>query len=754
VYDRVDLVVASKLRAPPQRSTVVPRHHLTDTLTVGFAGGAPVGLVCAPAGFGKTTLLTSYLDRTDGAAAWFQVDTHDNDPARFWTHLYAAIQQLDHTSTGSIPVTWLRAGDWLAVISAVIAELDRLGGTTVVIDDYHHITSSVVHEHLEQLLQWLPPGTTVVIATRIDPPIPCLGRLRVQGGLVEIRAADLAFDSVDGAALLAGAADLDLTPAGAEELVARTEGWAAGLYLAGLSMKRHRDPALVLAAFDGDDRLVADYLRSEFMAGLDQPTRRFMLRTSVVDELTGPLCDAVVSSGDSAARLRELEGVNTLLIPLDTRGERYRYHHLLAHWLRSELTLTEPALVPELHSRAATWFRRERRMELAFAHAMAAEDRELAATIVEEGWKDTMLSGHVLTARDWFSSLGSELVAASAPLATAQASLCLNTGRPHEEVERWLEQARQAATPGDRALQAEIDQVSALHCRQKGDLGAALELARSVVDGPDGPARCQALTTLGSVLYLHGNLAQAEAVLQGAVAASDGDGDALDRHLASGHLAAVYYERGHRREAGQRAEATLDDARAVRLDNWPTLLVAHHVLGQLALDEEEPDRASDHLETALRQSRQARYRPLELMILLSMARLHAGQHHGVEARRVLESAQRMVADMPDPGRLADLVPVTGRQIAMATAARPQPSTGLSSSLPTADGSGRPLIEDLTSRELSVLRLFASDLSLRDVGRELYVSHNTVKGHAKAIYRKLSVHSRQEAVARASSLGLL
>ncbi|MGI9614875.1 MAG: AAA family ATPase, partial [Acidimicrobiales bacterium] len=403
------------------------RDRLLARLGSGFEDGASVGLVCAPAGSGKTTLLTAYLDQfPDNRVAWLNIDDYDNEPARFWAHLVAGLAK-EPSEMGPVSPDSIRTGDWAGVVERIAASLEGTTERWVVLDDYHEITSAVIHEHVDRLLRWMPPTVRVVVSSRLDPPLPVINRLRLDGRLVELRASDLAFDAEEAARLLTTASNQDLSPEVSSWLVDRTEGWAAGLHLAALSIKRTGDPEAVVDRFAGDDRLVADYLRAEFLSGLDTDTRQFLLQTSVLDELTGELCDEVLNTTGSAARLRDLERSNLLLIPLDDRGHRFMNHHLITHWLRSELALTDPDLVPELHRRAARRFIEAGIPEPAHRHAVASGDRSLVVEVCELFWHGLIMAGRQITVRAWLDELG-PAVETSASLCVGRAQLARNTG--------------------------------------------------------------------------------------------------------------------------------------------------------------------------------------------------------------------------------------------------------------------------------------------------------------------------------------
>ncbi|MGI9611512.1 MAG: LuxR C-terminal-related transcriptional regulator [Acidimicrobiales bacterium] len=734
-------IVASKVRRPPARRDGVERNRLLTHLADGFDRGASVALLCAPAGSGKTTLLTAYLDRfASHRVAWLNVDGYDNEPARFWAHLITGLAA-SSDDREPVPLAMARTGDWAGIVEAISASLERSGEQWVVLDDYHEITSSVIHEHVDLLLRWLPPAVRVAISSRLDPPFPIINRLRLDGRLVELRADDLAFDVEEGGRLLATASSQNVSPEVSSWLVGRTEGWAAGLHLAALSIKRTGDPAAVIDRFEGDDRLVADYLRAEFLSELDPATRRFLLHTSVLDELTGELCDEVADTTGSAARLRDLERGNLLLIPLDDRGRRYRNHHLITQWLRSELTLTEPDVVPELHRRAAQWYLTAGTAEPAHRHAAASGDAELVVDVVERFWHDLLMSGRNVTVRNWFEELG-PTIETSASLCIGRAKLARNTGEPAETAAAWLQRAEKLIDPADTRTVVLLHTNLVVHERMVGDLGAAERHGRAALAAVTDPALVpEVRSLLGATLAQLGSFIEAVDHLQGAIDTMQPGTDHLTALFARAHIALPLYESGQRQRSREAALGALVWAEDADYATSPILGSSRTVLGLLCLDEGLLDEANAHLERALVDTTRSRAVTSRVHALLGLARHASVTSHAVQAKELLAEAKRLTNTMPDPGRLADLVEVASHQYL-----NRKPST-------TSDGATL-LVEDLTERELAVLRLLPSDLALRDIGSELFVSHNTVKGHVKAIYRKLAVHNRDEAVARSRELNLL
>jgi LuxR family maltose regulon positive regulatory protein len=330
-----DVLLATKLRVPQPRPGLVARPRLLERLDRGMAQG--LTLVCAPAGFGKTSLLADWARHTGRPVAWLSLDDGDNDPVRFWRYVAAALDAAGVAVAGRVAP--LLAGQQPAppgvVVTALVNELAvRDDEVALVLDDYHLVQASPVHDGLALLLERLPPGLRPVVASRADPPL-ALARLRARGQLAELREADLRFTAEESAALLRATAGLELPAASLTALAARTEGWAAGLQLAGLSLRGHPDPRGFVASFSGSHRYVLDYLAEEVLDRQPAELREFLLRTSILERLSGPLCDAVRGRGDSQELLERAERANLFLVPLDGQRRWWRYHHLFADLLHA-----------------------------------------------------------------------------------------------------------------------------------------------------------------------------------------------------------------------------------------------------------------------------------------------------------------------------------------------------------------------------------------------------------------------------------
>jgi LuxR family transcriptional regulator, maltose regulon positive regulatory protein len=451
-----DALLATKLHVPRPQPGFVPRPRLVQALSQGLARGRV--LICAPAGFGKTSLLADWARSGGRPVAWLGLDAGDNDPTRFWRYVVAA---LDQAQPGIVE----RLGPLLGpaaprsfegLVTAVINELAAQPGrdeVLLVLDDYHLVDAGPVHESVAFLLENLPPGLLLAVSGRADPPLP-LARLRARGQLAELRAAELRFTTEEAAALLSAAAGPVLHDTAVVALTARTEGWAAGLQLAALSLRGRTDAAGFVAAFSGTHRFVLDYLADEVLDGQSRQVREFLLETSVLERLSGELCDAVTGRSDSQAMLHRIERAGLFLVPLDEVRGWWRYHHLFADLLRARLEQEQPGRVRELHRAAAAWSDEHDLADDAVRHALAAGDAAWAARLVERHVETLLGRSEGATLRRWLSALPRESVRDRPRLCLAQAYGAA-MGFQVEALEALLDDAERAfAVSGDEPYEA------------------------------------------------------------------------------------------------------------------------------------------------------------------------------------------------------------------------------------------------------------------------------------------------------------
>jgi len=494
-------------------------------------------LISAPAGFGKTTLLTEWLAAGPAApaderlAAWLSLDRADNDPASFWTYVIAALQTVA-PGIGESALTLLQAPQPPPIETVLTALLNDLGAITgdivLVLDDYHVIDARDVQDAMAFLLDHLPPRLHVVIASRTDPALP-LARLRARGELVETRAAELRFTPDEAAAYLNEMMGLQLTARDVAALEGRTEGWIAALQLAALSMQGRDDVAGFIAGFTGDDRYVVDYLAEEVLQRQSDRVQTFLLQTSILGRLSGPLCDAVTGQGGGKAMLEALDRGNLFLVPLDDRRRWYRYHHLFADVLQARLLDEQPDQVPDLHQRASAWYQQNGEPAVAIGHALAAGDFERAADLAELEIPAMSRTRQEAMVRGWLEVIPDEVVRVRPVLSVGFAGALLSVGELEgvesrlRDAERWLDvttgtDARSVARSAEmvvadeeeyRRLPAMIELYRAALALARADVPGTVRHARRALDlalADDHLCRAGASGILGLASWASGDL--------------------------------------------------------------------------------------------------------------------------------------------------------------------------------------------------------------------------------------------------------
>ena len=483
---------------------------------------AKLCLVAAPAGSGKTTLLAQWRAVAGGGrVAWVSLEEADNDPTRFWSYLVAALRTVE-PGVGTVALEALGGPSVeleRVVVPSLVNDLATVGAPlALVLDDYHLITDAICHQTLGLFLDHLPAEVHVVLSTRLDPPLP-LARMRARGELAELRVGELQFTGEETAELLNGSMGLDLAAEDVARLAERTEGWAAGLVLAGLSLRGRQDPSGFIAAFSGGDRHVADYLVAEVLERQPPELREFLLRTSLLERLSGPLCDAVLETQGSAELLGELEASNLSVVPLDDRRQWYRNHQLFADLLRLQLGAREPALVPVLHRRAAAWHQAACNVDEAIGHASAAGDLAEAGALIARHWAAHWLGGQRATVARWLDGLAEEAILADPPVALITAWSRGFQGASKQDTERWLAAAEDEGYGGpppdgmgSQAFGAALARATLIF----DDVGHSAAAARRALElAGDQPAESAwAGSALGQALYLSGQAAEARPWLE------------------------------------------------------------------------------------------------------------------------------------------------------------------------------------------------------------------------------------------------
>jgi LuxR family maltose regulon positive regulatory protein len=734
-------IVAAKLRVPVLRETLVPRQHLLELLRQGH--GRHLTLVSAPAGYGKTTLLAHWAaeDQQSTPFVWVSLDASDADPVRLWGHLVRGLQGV-YPSVGGTSLDRLRGGP-SAIVSDVVPaladELEDAPGLVLVLEDWHACSSSSNDQALELFAGQVTSAVQLVVSSRSDPRLP-LARLRAHDELLELRADRLRLTDAEAAEFFARA-DIELAPDDASRLNDRTEGWVTGLHLASILVLDHEDRPAFVASFSGDGRNVLDYLASDVLETLSLEQRRFLLHTSILERLSGPLCDAVLDTKGSGAVLDELERANLFLVPLEGR-DAYRYHPLFATMLRNKLEIEEPEATPLLHARASAWLEEHDEVEAAVEHAIAGRDTPRASDLVAMQFRVLTNIGQVETLTRWLDELSWPAAQADPQLAIIRAAVAGQTARPAEEVERWLDIASKGSREGQLAngvasLESGVAIIRSIYLTRGPEVGAEAGERAVEIERPRIGWLRQALLGLGQALYLLGQTEAARVRLQEARRLAGAREHAAATANVLAYLALCELEREPAEVADGLARSALALLEEHRISGSHTGSSNPRIaLGAALIAQGRVREAIGELERATELTAPAApsYWHAHALLRLALARHGIADVEGAVA--ALEAAQVDLDSLPIAPLLADLS--THVRARVRSRPRRHASAG----------------EELSERELAVLRLLATDLSLREVAGELYVSLNTVKTHTRAIYRKLDAISRKHAVERASELGLL
>ena len=740
------ILLATKSAPPAIRAQLIERAAL-----IGLLSADPprkLTLLSAPAGWGKTTLLAQWVssvtDESD-RLGWLSLDASDNDPMRFWTCALAALQKAcPGVAARAFELARMGADPSEVVLPILLNELAAIDyRIALILDDYHLVESRTVHEQVAFLIERMPQTLQLVIATRSDPMLP-LARLRARGELLEVRTEELRFHVDEAAHLLTDVLGLTLTDPQIQLLSRRTEGWAAGLYLAALSLTGRTDAATFIRTFAGDNRHIADYLIAEVLDGQPPGRRNFLLRTSLLPRLNGALCDAVLQTSGSASVLETIERDNFFLLALDDRRHWYRYHQLFGELLRTELHRTKPELISSLHQRAAAWFAGEDLIDEAVHDRVAADDIPGSAELIATNWASAFNRGRLSTVSGWMDLLPAEVVSGEPRLGVARAWIALDCGQL-DDAGTWLEAVEVTLATGATHVDtvgAQIVVMRAVYQFKSGELAAAMVTARRAVtlDFGDAPLGGSAAYCIyGSALYFSGNTRDAQGAYRAAVPLAEDVGNHLARRYALGYLAMIWADEGRLAEAEQLIRRATGSSRDLAdeehfVDMMVSLAVA------VVLDMRgEAAAAAEAVDMAVVLARRGAGVLEVANALLAQAVIlgNLGEHSEAEASRI--EAARLLRRCADAG------------IAQRLLAAAEPSKGVAAAAHNQQWAPG---EELTSKELEVLRLLATRLSRREIGERLYVSLNTVKTHQRALYRKLGAENRSAAVDRARELGLL
>jgi LuxR family transcriptional regulator, maltose regulon positive regulatory protein len=725
-----------KFHPPGARPGIVVRTALLQRLAT---AQAPVITVTAPPGYGKTALLAQWADRLGPRVAWLSCDDADNDPVVLLSALAIALDRIGPVDPAIFPALASSGAGVTMVPRFVSAVASMQPPVTVLLDQAEAVTNRQCLNALAEFALRLPPGWQLALASRTALPLPT-ARLRAQGGLLEIAADDLAMGSLEARQLLKGAG-VDADEASLADLLQRTEGWPTGLYIAALAMKSGTRQSAVGFTFTGDDIFMGDYLRSELLDQISSAEVSFLTRTSVLDRMCGPVCDAILSEPGSGAVLERLEARNLLVVPLDRRREWYRYHHLFRELLRAELKRREPHLVQDLHFGAAMWFEANAMPEAAIDHAQAAGDYDRVARLILELQQPVWAVGRVETVRRWMEGIRDVTAAEHHGAIAVHGTLIFALLGQPGEAERWMAAAERSSPagilPDGSTMEGTLAYLRATLCRD--GVAEMRRDARIARDGlsPASPYQATMLYAEGLSYLLEDDPDRADPILARAFDVS--------AHVGAPPLTALILiqqcnlaaRRKSWSEVTSLAERAVAIVRAGNLDDYWTSALVYAWAARAALHQGNSSRGRFYL------GRASRLRPLltymlpvvSVQALLEMARSYIALGDRAGAAAVLTQADGILQQRPDLGLLPAQADRLQAKLGTVEARAAGPSA-------------------LTAAELRLLPLLSTHLPVPEIAAELFLSPHTIKSEMKSIYRKLGATTRTQAVTRSRELGLL
>jgi LuxR family maltose regulon positive regulatory protein len=706
-------------------------HRLLDSLP------ARLVLLHAPAGYSKTTSLESWASADERPFAWVRCDGCHDDPALLVTAIVDALEAIEAVD----PDVLLALGAPRPDIDTVTSRLGRAleGWSTpfvLAMDDVHLLTSPGAIGVLHAIIDSIPHGSQVALAARAEPPLP-LGRMRAHRQLAELGARDLAMTREEGGELLA-ATGVELSGSELDLILERTEGWPVALYLAGLALADQPNTRAAVSEFAGDDRLVVDYLHDEFLAATSRARVAFLTRSSLLDELTGPACDAALARSGSARLLRDLARTNALVVPLDRKDERYRYHHLFSAMLRSELRRREPDEEAKIHARASRWYADDADLERAIDHAIAAGEVEWAGELIWRAFPEFSGRGRIATLQRWLGKVGEERVESclTLSLAAAHAHLAVGAGEPAAHWGRVA--ARLAKSAGRRdPIQGDLHLLDATLApdgvaRMGEDAARACELFPD-----DSPWNAPGYLYRGISTHLGGQPERAlpmlrEAARRGAIASP------IIQTLALAQLGLAMADDADWEGASRLIAQACEQVQRCGLTEYPSITLVYATAALVWAHEGHVEQGHEALVRSERLLGRLADFPTwyEAEVRLALCRASVRLDDLESGRALVDEAARFIARVADAAVLDTWL------------------DGSRAELEAAAGERRANRSVLTKSELRTLQYLPSHLSFREIGECLHLSANTVKTQARAVYRKLDVSSRAEAVDRARAGGLL
>jgi LuxR family transcriptional regulator, maltose regulon positive regulatory protein len=710
-------ILTTKLYLPKTRPDHIPRPRLIEALNSGSS--RKLTLISAPAGFGKSTLLSAWINQIENRnqIAWLSLDHGDNDLVRFLSFFIAALQTIESdVAEGTlIAMQSAEAINLEALLTNLINEIAEISDDVILIlDDYHVIEFHPIDQALSFLLDHLPDHMHLVIASRIDPSIP-LARLRARGQMVEIRADDLRFSFDEANLFLNQVMAMDLLDKDVAALGERTEGWVVGLQLAAISMQGLEGEGLskFVRRFTGSNRYIQDYLVDEVLGKCSEETKEFLLKTSILGRMCAALSDFVLEISDSQMILEQLEASNLFIVPLDHQRQWYRYHHLFADLLKHRLRLVYPKKIAGIHRRSSKWYQSEGQIDEAIQHAQAANDIGLVVEILEKNWQGLVHRGELTKMKQLLDGLGPGITRKSAPLSMAYC---------------WLHNLTRS--PG--AIPEHIQDIRKIWQRRSSEENARQPIHLAVIPS--------LVETMEAVVALEDSIAEkAKDHAKRAIELIPEDPNPATRgllHSAAGfRLAQAHAELGE----NERACTVLLEILAM-LKNSKNYVGVANTIYQLVTIYQQTNQLHQAMtlcedSLAFIEQHQWDHIPPSGMVYLILAELMADSGKLDGAKTNFEIGQRLVEPMMSP-RIQELLVRVEEKLGDTTRAI------------------QTLVEPLSEREIEVLQLIAQGLTNRQIGERLYLALDTVKGHNRRIFGKMGVQNRTEAVLHAGEMELL
>lgn len=756
-------ILLTKLFMPKLPSDTVKRPQLLNRLTEGLARNVPLTLLSAPAGYGKSTILAQWIASSLRKAAWISLDEHDNNQQRFWQYCVTGLQGIVSDWEGqnlAELLELLKQDDQRQFLTALVNTIVSWNQPLMlVLDDYHSISSQAIHEGVNFLIEHMPDSMHLVIATRTDPPLR-INRLRGRGQVTEIRVADLRFSLDEVGDYLNNLMKLQVNETDLDALENRTEGWIAGLHLAAMSMQGLQDVHGFVQDFTGSQYLVLEYLVEEVLQRQQESVQKLLLETSILQRMCAPLCDMVTGSSDSQHLLADLYHQNLFVIPLDGEHYWYRYHHLFAEFLKSHLKRMRPADIPELHRRASLWYQANGYSEEALFHASAIPDYTLISRLVVDNWRKIYHTGDLYTARKWLESMPIDTLCKSPALRVAYCWTIFIQG-DYSRIAQLLDGIesifKQMVDKGDfpaehpeyHIIMQQVILLRTIVLRHSGDATTAIAMIKELL-----PSIEQIRTTLGQKYADMGFTAWYSQLGYAYVAAHDleraeeslskvgAHARACGNYFALAHatmeLARIVASQKRLEQAEQICRTELRFADQAGTAEMPAFCLIHLALADILRARGSLETAESYLDEGLKTAKRNGHEFYLAQGYLIAARLH---HALGKTSLVLEdmlSAEQIATSIHN--RILDeAISKTRAQVEGTALAEDSDRT-------------KPLVEQLSERELEVLRLICQGKSNQEIADALFVSLNTIKRHVNNLYGKMGVSRRSQAIHEAHLWG--